>query len=199
MHTGTLLHDMAFSLPYVAIFFNHNPNTMIVACEDGVYLVDVITQTTLPFRDTPQGAIYQPHSVSLSDNDGVVVVGNYWSPYSVCGYNTASRTRMWNFKTADSVGAVCTHHAQVLVSVCGNPTLVLDLNNGTKIAEMNKAEGYIFGLGVIEGVCFIFFGSHILTGHTSVYLAFLQHLLYKQAKPLRLPLEMWDWIAKYHL
>jgi hypothetical protein len=30
-----------------------------------------------------------------------------------------------------------------------------------------------------------------------VYLAMLQHLLCQQAKPLRLPLEMWDCIAKY--
>ncbi len=158
MHTGTLLHDMAFSLPYVARFFNLNPNTMIVACRDGVYLVDVITQTTLPFSDTPQGVGYYPHSVSHSDNDDVVVVGNYRNyPHSVCGYDTASRTRMWIINTASYVGAVCTHHAQVLVSVCGSPTLVLDLNNGTKIAEMNKAEGYILGLGVIECVCSIFF------------------------------------------
>jgi hypothetical protein len=35
--------------------------------------------------------------------------------------------------------------------------------------------------------------------HTSVYLAMLQHFLYKQAKPLRLPLEMWDWIANYRV
>ncbi len=156
MHTGTLLHDMAFAITYVALFFHHNPNTMIVACWNGVYLVDVITQTTLPFSDTPQGAWYYPHSVSLSDNDGVVVVGNNKAPYSVCGYGTASRARMWIINAAAGVCAVCTHHAQVLVSVYKNPTLVLDLNNGTKIAEMNKAEGAIFGLGVIEGVCFSF-------------------------------------------
>jgi hypothetical protein len=200
MHAGTLLYDMTFSLPYVARFFNHNSTTMIVACRDGVYLVDVITQTALPFSDTPQGGWYNPQSVSFSGNDGVVVVGNWSTPYSVCGYDTASRTRMWIFKTAREVGAVCTHHAQVLMSVYANPTLVLELNTGTHIAEMRKAEGSIYGLGVIEGVCFIFFlDSHILIGHTSVYLATLQHLLYKQAKSLRLPLEMWDWIEKYQL
>jgi hypothetical protein len=32
-----------------------------------------------------------------------------------------------------------------------------------------------------------------------VYLAVLQHLLYKQFEPLRMPLEMWDWIAKYRV
>jgi hypothetical protein len=32
-----------------------------------------------------------------------------------------------------------------------------------------------------------------------MYLAMLQHALYKQAKALSLPLEMWDWIAKYRV
>ena len=35
--------------------------------------------------------------------------------------------------------------------------------------------------------------------HTSVYLAMMQHLLSKRAEPLHLPLEMWDWIAKYRV
>jgi hypothetical protein len=156
MHTGTLLHDIPFKNPDLARFFNHISTTMILACIDGVYLVDGITQTTLPFSNTPRGAGYYPHSVSVSDNDDVVVVSNYGTPYSVCGYDTASRARKWIYYTAHRVGAVCTHHAQVLVSVFGNPTLVLDLNTGTQIAEMNEADGWIFGLGVIEGVCFFF-------------------------------------------
>jgi WD40 repeat protein len=155
MHTGTLLHDMPFKNPTAACFFNHNPNTLIVACQDGVYHVDVITQTTLPFSNTPQGEWYCPHAVSVDDKDDVVVVGNWKSPKNVCGYDTASRSRKWIQNTASYVGAVCTHHAQVLVSVYGNPTLVLDLNTGTQIAEMHKAEGHIYGLGVIEGVFFI--------------------------------------------
>jgi hypothetical protein len=32
-----------------------------------------------------------------------------------------------------------------------------------------------------------------------VYLAMLQQLLFKQGKALHLPLEMWDWIAKYRV
>jgi hypothetical protein len=32
-----------------------------------------------------------------------------------------------------------------------------------------------------------------------MYLAMLQHLLNKLASPLHLPLEMWDWIAKYRV
>jgi hypothetical protein len=32
-----------------------------------------------------------------------------------------------------------------------------------------------------------------------VYLGMLQHLLTQQAKSMHLPLEMWDWIAKYQV
>ncbi len=74
--------------------------------------------------------------------------------HPVCGYDIASRARKWVLNTAGSVGAVCTHHAQVLVSVACNPTLLLDLNTGTQIAEMRKAEGDIFGMCVIEGAYF---------------------------------------------
>ncbi len=82
------------------------------------------------------------------------MVGHFGStPYSVCGYNTASRKPKWIHDTVESVCAVCTRHAQVLVSVYANTTLVLDLNTGTHIAEMHKAQGFILGLGVIEGVC----------------------------------------------
>ena len=153
MHTGTLLHDMPFKNPSVVVFFHHDPNTLIVACRDGIFLVDVITQSVQPFSDTPKGALYWPHAASVGDSDNVVVIGNPHTPYSVCAYDMASRKRLWIFNAADSVGAVCVHHAQVLVSVFGNPTLVLDLNTGTQIAESQKADGYIFGLGVIEGVC----------------------------------------------
>ena len=201
MHTGTQLHDMPFKNPWTVVFFNRNPNTLIVACSDGIFLVDVITQSVQPFSDTAQDAYYQPHTASVGDNDNVVVVGNYYPSYSVCAYDTASRKRLWILNAAESVGAVCVHHAQVLVSVYCNPTLVLDLNNGKKIAALQKADGWIFGLGVIEGVCFIVLFELVdsLSDHTSVYLAMLQHLLYKQAEPLRLPLEMWDWIAKYRV
>jgi hypothetical protein len=55
-------------------------------------------------------------------------------------------------------------------------------------------------VGVIEGPFFVLsFLSHPSDLHTSVYLAMLQHLLYKHAQHLRLPLEMWDWIAKYRV
>jgi hypothetical protein len=33
----------------------------------------------------------------------------------------------------------------------------------------------------------------------SVYLGMLLHFLYQQGNGLRLPLEMWDWIAKYRV
>ncbi len=160
MHTGTLLLDMPFKNPHAACFFNHNPNALTVACYDGIFLVDVIKQSVQSFSDTPHGAYYNPHAVSVADKDDVVVVGSYDTLSSVCGYDTASRARKWILNTADSVGAVCTHHAQVLVSVACNPTLVLDLYSGTQIAEMRKAEGRIYGLGVIEGVYSILFSPY---------------------------------------
>ncbi len=167
MHTGTLLQDMPFTLPYAACFFNHNPNTLIVACYDGIYLVEVIAQSVQPFSDTPQDVYYQPHAVSVSDQDDVVVVGTNWNtPNSVCGYDVASRTRKWIHNTAHQVGAVCTQQAQaqVLVSVAYYPTLLLDLNTGTQIAEMHN-EGVILGLSVIEGVCVCVF--HTITNSLS--------------------------------
>ena len=109
MHTGTLLHDMPFKDPHAAVFFNHCPNTLIVACMDGIFLVDVITQSVQPFSDTPQGAWYNPHAASVGGNDNVVVVGNNNAPFSVCGYDPASRKRLWILNTADDVGAVCVH------------------------------------------------------------------------------------------
>jgi len=198
-HTGTLLHDMSFKFPSAAIFFNHSPNLLIVACRDGIFLMDVITLSVHPLSDTPQGAFYWPHAASVGDNDNVVVVGSC-TPYSVSGYDTASRKRKWIFPTTREVGAVCVHDAQVLVSVAYNPMLVLDLNTGTQIAEMHNAGRWIYGLGVIEGLCFIHSHlSHLSDLHISVHLAMLQHLLYKQVTSMHLPLEMWDWIAKYRV
>ena len=201
MHAGTLLQVMPFKNPLTAVFFQRNPNTLIVACRDGILLVDVITQSVQPFSDTPQGVGYFPNAVSLAVDGSVVVVGNNNAPFSVCGYDPASRKRLWILNTASYVGAVCVHDAQVLVSVSYNPTLVLDLNTGTQIAALLKADGAIYGLGVIEGVCFIVLFELVdsLSDHTSVYLSMLQHLLFKQVQPLHLPLEMWDWIAKYRV
>ena len=163
MHTGTLLHDMPFKFPSAAIFFNHSPNFLIVAFYDGIVLVDVSTRSIQPFSDTPKNAYYQPHAISLAEEGDVVVVGCH-STLSVCAYDIASRKRKWIYNTANSVGAVCVHHAQLLVSVAYNPTLVLDLITGTQIAEMHNADGWIYGLGVIGGLCFI----HEMPDHTPV-------------------------------
>ncbi len=154
MHTGSQLRDMPFKRPYTALFFNHNPNKLIVACKDGIFIVDVITQSIQPFSSIPRGASYHSQALSLSHDDAVLVAGCCSSPYSVCGYNTVSRTRLWIHNTVFDVGAVCMHSTQVLVSVCSKPTLVLDLTTGTTILELPKAEGSIFGLGVVKGVFF---------------------------------------------
>ena len=200
IHIGTLLQEVAFSRPWTAIFFSCSPNKLIVACSDDIFVVDVSTQSTQPFGGTPHDAYYCPHALALSKDDAVLVAGNYFRPYVVCGYDTASLARLWTYNTVSHVGAVCMLGAHVLVTVAYNPTLVLDLKSGTCMGALQKASGWIFGLGVIEGLCFISFQPLIASDlHTSVYLAMMQHLLSKQVNPLSLPLEMWDWIAKYRV
>ncbi len=156
MHTGTRLRDLTFKDPTAALFFNHSPNKLIVACVDGIFIVDVSTRSKNPFSSTQRGAWYHPHALALSDDDNVLVAGNAQNPYSVCGYDTALRTRLWIYNTANGVGAVCMHGAHVLATVLVNPTLVLDHLTGTHVAALQKADGYIYGLGVIEGLRFIF-------------------------------------------
>ncbi len=154
MLSGTLRHDMHFEIPYAALFFNHSPSILIVACENDIFIVDARTQSTRQFSKTPKDTIYYPHGLALSDDDTVLVAGCDY-PYSVCAYDTATLERLWIFNTACEVGAVCMLGAHVVATVYMNPTLVLDLNTGVRIAALQKAEGWIFGLGVIEGICLI--------------------------------------------
>jgi hypothetical protein len=80
--------------------------------------------------------------------------------------------------------------------------MVLALYTGIKVpASQLQFDGYIFGLGVDEGLIIISSSLSLIHSdlNTSIYLAMLQHLLYKPAKVLHLPLEMWDWIAKYRV
>ncbi len=49
--------------------------------------------------------------------------------------------------------------AHVLVTVYETPTMVLEYKTGAHIATLQKSEGHIFGLGVIEGLCFHYFSS----------------------------------------
>jgi hypothetical protein len=118
-------------------------------------MVDVNTQSTQPFSSAPQGAYYCSHAITISDDDAVLVAGMYHSPYSVCGYDTASRTRLWIYNTVDNVGAVGMLGDYVIVTVCENPILVLGRIGGALIVALQKAEGLILGVGVIEGLCFI--------------------------------------------
>ncbi len=155
MRSGTLLKDMAFTSPITALFFNHNPNKLLVACKDNIFVVDVCTQVTQPFSCTSQGAYYYPHALALSDDDAVLLAGNAYSPFSVYGYDTASLARLWIHKTDSRVGAVCMFGAHVLVVAHRKPTLFLDYKTGTQIAALQKADGSIYGLGVVEGLCLI--------------------------------------------
>jgi hypothetical protein len=154
MRSGTLLQDMSFTNPTAPLFFNHNPNKFIMACEDDIFIVDVNAQSTQPFIDTPQGAWYLQHALALSDDNAVLVAGSSGSSSSssVCGYDTASSTRLWIHKTASGVPAVCMLGAHVLATVCARSTLVLDRKTGAQIATLQKAGGWIYGLGVIEGL-----------------------------------------------
>ncbi len=146
---------MDFVFPYFSLFFNHNPNKLIVACGDNIFIADVSTRSTQSFHSSPQGAYFYPHAIALSDDDSVLVVGNSNRPFNACRYDTASLTRLWGHNTASHVGAVYILGAYVLVTVYRNPTLVLDLSTGEQIGELPKAEGFICGVGVIEGLCFI--------------------------------------------
>ncbi len=148
---------MAFESPQAALFFNHNPSKFIAACAR-IFIADMSTQSTQQIIDTPQVAYYQPHALALSNDDTMLVACTWSFPYSVCGYDTASRTRLWIYNTANGVAAVCMLGARVLVTVARSPTWVLDLTTGAQIATLQRAEGPILGLGVIEGLCFNLFG-----------------------------------------
>jgi hypothetical protein len=159
MHIGTLLHDKEFANPCAALFFNHSPNKLILACRVGVFIFDVSTQSTQPFSSTPHGAWYCPHALALFDDDAILVAG---SSINVCAYDTASLAQLWIHDTVSYVGAVCLRGAHVLVTVYDSSTLLLDYKTGAHIAALRKADGCILGLGVIEGLCFILYVPHIL-------------------------------------
>jgi hypothetical protein len=150
MYTGTLLQDIPFKNPITAVFFNLSPTKLIVACSDDIFMVDVSTQSTEPFSNKPQNACYRPNALALSEDDAVLVAGCA-NTSSVCGFDTALRTRLWIYEAASAVGAVCMLGACVLVTVAYRPILVLDRDKGTQIASLFDAEGRIHGLGVIEG------------------------------------------------
>jgi len=152
-HSGTLLQDVSFPSPTAVLFFNRSPTKLIVACSDEIFTYDTRTQTIEPFSSTPQWAFYNSHALALSADDAVLVAGNYNSRYNVCGYDTASHKRLWTYNAADEVGAVCMLGAHVLASVNFSPTLVLDRDTGNHKASLKTR--WIYGLGVIEGLCFI--------------------------------------------
>ncbi len=200
MHTGTLQLELSFTDPKAALFFNHCPTKLIVACRDDIFIVNVSTKSIQTFSGTPDGAYYWPHALALSEDNAVLVAGDWSGPFSASGYDTASRTRMWIYYVENELCAIGMHRELVFVNVSGYPMLVLDYKTGKLIDELENANEGIFGMGVIEGLCFFLLDAHILIDlHTPVYLAMLQHLLYKQSMALHLPLEMWDWIAKYRV
>ncbi len=147
-----MLDDTQFKSPTAALFFNRSPSKLVVACKKDIFIVDVCTQSKQPFSNTASGVWYSQHALTLSDDDAVLVAFN---SNSVCGYDIVSLTQLWVHNTDDSVDAACMLSAHVLVTVRFHPTLVLGFNTGTLIAELHKAGGFIRGLGVIQGLCFI--------------------------------------------
>ncbi len=150
---------MVFTEPTAAIFFNcslfnHSPTKLIVACFHDIFIVDMSTQSTQPFSSTLQDAFYRSHALALSDDDALLVAGSYLTD-TVCGYDTASRIRLWIHNPANSVDAVCILGAHVLVTVFCSQTLVLNCKTGELMARLQKTDACIYGLGVIEGLCFI--------------------------------------------
>jgi hypothetical protein len=155
-HPGTPLQHKALKCPFAALFCKQSPNKVIVACRDDIFIFDMSTQSVQSFSSTPKTAWYGPHALALSDDDAVLVAGNYISPSSVCGYDTASLERLWIFNAVSHVSAVCMLGVHVVATVYGNPTLILDRGTGALKAALQKTEGSIWGLGVIEGL-FSFF------------------------------------------
>jgi hypothetical protein len=146
---------MPFKAPNTVLFFRLSPTKLIVACRDDIFVLDGGKPSMQSFSNASHGAFYRPHALALSDDDAVLVAGNACIPNTVCGYDTASLTRLWKHTTVDGVGAVYMLDAHALVTVFCNPTLVLDLKTGEQIATLQKADGFIYGLGAIESLCFI--------------------------------------------
>jgi hypothetical protein len=166
MRTGKLLQSLNFESPWTALFFNHSPNTYIVACTDAIFVIDANTQFMQPFDDTPQRVCYSPHSLALSADDAVLCAGCFSNGQAnVCVYNTTSRIRLWIYSTGFNIGAVLTLDQHVLATVflcqptflrdlnigANVSTLVLDLNTGVHVASLQDGNCNIVGLGVVEG------------------------------------------------
>jgi hypothetical protein len=157
MHTGTLLQDMSFKCPTAVLFLNQSPVFVIVACRDDIFIVDLSTHSTHPFSGTPNDSFYHPHALSLFDDDSVLLAcsNNEYGECRVSGYDTASRTRLWIHDTVHQVGTVCLLGTHVLLPVYDSSTLVLQCKSGAHIVSLKESVGFIYGLGVIEGSCFI--------------------------------------------
>ncbi len=159
MLTGTLRQDMAFERPAAALFFNHSPGKLIVACHAGIFIVDVSTQSVQPLKRVPTVEYDRPETLVLSDDDAVLVVVGEFTTVATCklrGYDTTSYRRLWINEMAGEVLAVCMLGQHVLANIWkSNLTLVLDNFTGDQIAVLQTTERNILGLGVIEGLCFI--------------------------------------------
>jgi hypothetical protein len=145
-----------------------------VACTDDIFFVDANTQFMQPLGNTPPKVFYGQHALVLSADDAVLCAGCFSLGHSyVCGYDTASRTRLWIYDPKDysifmfadlSICSVCMLDQHVLATYLGKPTLVLALYTGIRVpASQLQADGYIVGLGMIEGLlCFFLTFSHPL-------------------------------------
>ena len=161
-----LLQTMKFETPTAALFFNHSPTKLIVACLKNIFIVDVNTKHRRPLDGTPPYVLYQPHALALIADDSVLVAGkgNYryhgrgkrgLESYTVRGFDMVSGTLSWTHNPLNCVGAVCMLGSYVLVAVHCKPTLVLDCYTGTEVSVLHKTGDCISGMGAIEGLCFV--------------------------------------------
>ncbi len=155
MHTETMLQEIDFAYPQAVLFSYQSPSALIVACKDIIFIYDVSQQSTQAFSGAFEDSFYERHAIALSNDGAMLVVGSSSSTYRVCAFSMESLIRLWTFNMLNRVDAVCVLSSRVLVTVFERPTLVLDLNTGTKIAALKKPHGFTFGLGVIEGLLLI--------------------------------------------
>jgi hypothetical protein len=164
---GTLLMqlDEAFESPLHVLFFNLSTHFLIVATKYSIFITDVTNQLTKSVTIISYPELYGIHALALSADDSLLVAGNVTKIFAVCCYNTASLERLWIYKTGFAVCSVCMLSSYVLVAEWLNPTLILDLNTGARIASLHDEMEYIFGLGVIEGLLLLFFCKFALFIH----------------------------------
>jgi hypothetical protein len=158
----------------------------------------MFTHASTPFESPERKEYYSTHAIALSGREHLLFLASE-SSKTVTAYDTSTLRRRWSNGTSEETFALRTFDCQILVSIRNSPMLVLEQESGTTIRRLKHSDGWIYGIGVLDGLSDrLAFVLDCLV-RISVYLAMLQHFLLRQANPLHLPLEMWDCIEKYRL